>query len=94
VTKESVPNDREYDLNYAYLPRVYHQKYIDRILFKDKEPAVIKIYEIKRAIANHYLKSQSCLFRIIKNNQESISLSQSIIRSANQNGDTKNEIEL
>ena len=54
----------EYDLDYGSLAQRVFRKINDRD--EGKEPVLIKIYELCRGISKYYLKSQSCLFRIMK----------------------------
>jgi hypothetical protein len=53
---------------------------------------LIKIFELCNAVSNHYLKSQSFLFRIIGGKEDSISTSNAIM-SMKENSKATTEIE-
>ena len=67
----------EYDLEYGYLPYVYFAKYTDRN--PNVDTSSLRVLELCSAVSNNYLKSQSCLFRIIKEQENSLKVSRSII---------------
>ncbi len=70
-------SDSEYDLEYGYLPYVYYAKYTDRNPTIDTSS--IRVFDICEAVSGSYLKSQSCLFRVIREGVESLKVSQSVI---------------
>ncbi len=53
----------EFDLDYGELAKLYYQKVEDRL--PGKEPVLLRIYELCKGVSKVYLKSQSCLCRII-----------------------------
>jgi hypothetical protein len=73
--------DEEYDLEYGYLPSIIDLSGNNR-LKTPENASVIRVYDICNAVSKHYLKSQSCLFRIIREKEESLKVSQTIISQA------------
>jgi hypothetical protein len=73
----------EYDIDYGELAYKEYKKEADRDY--GKEPMLLKIYELCRGVSKYYLKSQSCLFRIISNNNESLGASNLILSGAKTN---------
>jgi hypothetical protein len=67
----------EYDLEYGHLSALYHANKVERI--KGQDAGAIRVYDICEAVSQHYLKSQSCLFRIINEQKESLHFSRSAI---------------
>lgn len=70
-------SESEYDLEYGYLPYIYYAKYTDRT--PNIETSSIRVFDVCEAVSTNYLKSQSCLFRIIKEGMHSLKISQTII---------------
>lgn len=67
----------EIDLEYGHLSAIYHTNKVERI--KGQDAGAIRVYDICEAVSQHYLKSQSCLFRIINEQKESLHFSRSMI---------------
>lgn len=53
----------EIDLEYGHLSVNYNANKKERM--KGQDAGAIHVYDICQAVSQHYLKSQSCLFRII-----------------------------
>lgn len=67
----------EYDLQYGFLPYLYEAKYTDRI--SNMDFSALKIFQLSNAVSKNYIKSQSCLLRMINEDDDSIKVSKSII---------------
>lgn len=81
--KLSKIDNYECDLDYGELAMKIHKKISDRD--EGKEPILIKIYELCRGISKYYLKSQSCLFRIMKGSNESLGVSNLVLSGTKSN---------
>lgn len=81
--KLSKIDNYECDLDYGELAMKIYKKINDRD--EGKEPVLIKIYELCRGISKYYLKSQSCLFRIMKGSNESLGVSNLVLSGTKSN---------
>ncbi len=70
----------EYDLEYGHLSALYYGNKTERL--RGHDAGAIRIYDICEAVSKHYLKSQSCLFRIINKPEDSLRFSRSVISNS------------
>lgn len=63
------------------MPYLYYINYVDRSLKTGGDLSLVKIFQLCNAVSTYYLKSQSFLFRIIGGKNDSISVSNAIIKT-------------